>query len=223
MLVKISARWWLILRIKTRKKGYIEGDMMMHKILVLLLILVMSACAPTTSTTPDPNNNTGGAPTPTREGDDSGGVDVSGDPGSGFGLGDAPEGTGFVAQLDGAETADITGAGAINCENGMYVIRADMSSFPQISLILPSGASPETFTLANNTGDGSVASGTVFFEDGRVFATNVEGILIINEIANSPNQTVRGSFDFSASSGAETINARGEFEFMSGADAVYCS
>lgn len=194
---------------------------MNRSLLILLLILLITACTPTTGT--PANNNSGGAPTPTREGDDNGGIEVSGDPGSGFGLGDAPEGTGFVAQLDGAETLDVRGAGTINCENGVYVIRADMSSFPQISLILPSGASPETFTLANNTGDGSVASANVFFEDGRVFAATVEGILIINDLATSPNQPVRGSFDFSASSGAQMINARGEFDFMSGENAVYCS
>ena len=193
---------------------------MLRTLIIFILLLGLSACETATTSTPN-NSNTGGAPTPTREGDDSG-VDVSGDPGSGFGLGDVSDVVGFSGQLSGAETLDVSGTGMINCENSVYVIRADMSSFPQVSLILSSGASPDTYTLANNTGDGSVASATVFFEDGRVFATNVEGILIINDLANTPNETVRGSFDFSASSGAQTINARGEFDFVSSEDAVYC-
>ena len=201
---------------------------MNRSLLILLLMLAITACAPTTTEPSNPtsipnNNDTNNAPTPTREGDDSNDIEVSSDPGSGFGLGDDSDSTGFTAQLDGAETLDVSGAGTINCENGVYVIRANMSSFPQLSLILPSGASPETFNLANNMGDGSVASASVFFEDGRVFAASVDGILIINDLATSPNQTVRGSFDFSASSGSQTINARGEFDFVSGDDAVYCS
>lgn len=192
---------------------------MLRTLIIFLLLLGLSACETGTGSTPSsPIDN---IPTPTREGDDSG-IEVSGDPGSGFGLGDASTDIGFTGQLDGAETLDVSGVGMLNCENSVYVIRADISSFPQVSLILPSGASPDTYTLANNRGDGSVASATVFFEDGRVFASSVEGILIINDLANSPNQTVRGSFDFSASSGAQTINARGEFNFVSSENAVYC-
>lgn len=214
---------------------------MLKQVFLLALIWLLVACSPTTSTedandisdnsgselnltsipvTIAPTTENNSDPIPTREGVTT---DVSSDSGSGFGLDDAvPQGSGFTAEIDGAETLTVSGIGVINCENNVYVIRASLDSFPQISLILPGNASPGNFTLVNNPGDGSAASATVFFEDGRVFATAIDGILIINALATEPGQAVSGNFDFSARSSSQTINASGEFEFVSGEDAVYC-
>lgn len=199
---------------------------MLKRFALLLLIVSLVACAPVATDTPDLTDNpTDNHPTPTREGDvsnDDGDIEVSGDPGSGFGLGDASAEGAFTAEITGAEEVSISETGVINCENNVYVIRPSLDSFPQISLILPQGASPGNFNLVNNTGDGTVATASLFFEDGRVFAVAVEGILIVNDLATQAGQSVSGSFDFSASSGAETINVRGEFDFVSGEDAIYC-
>ncbi|MEO1288613.1 MAG: hypothetical protein AAFV93_12660 [Chloroflexota bacterium] len=191
----------------------------MMRLIVTLLLIALSACAPTTSSPTSDNTNTD--PIPTREGVDNS-DEVTGDPGSGFGLGDAGSEAGFTADLSGAITATLANAGTINCENNGYVIRGSLDSFPQISLILPIGASPDTFTLSDNTGDGSVATATVFLQDGSVYASNVEGILIVNDLATEAGQAVKGSFDFSASSSNNRINARGEFDFISSENAVYC-
>jgi|GEM_PF-5826370 len=205
---------------------------MLKRLLFLIVMVALAACAPTVTDTPDntgdttdeTGNPTSSVPTPTREGDTSDdGIDVVGDPGSGFGLGDVNDGdAGFVAEITGAEEAAVIGTGTINCENNVYVLRAELASFPQIAIILPEGASPGNFNLVDNTGDGTVASATVFFEDGRVFAVDVEGIVIVSDLATQAGQPVSGSFDFSASSGAESVNVRGEFDFVSGEDAIYC-
>jgi len=186
---------------------------MLKQALIFLTLIAIASCTPS-----DTVNNSDSAPIPTREGD----IEVSGDPGSGFGLGDASNDSGFVAEMSGAETETLSGAGTINCENSVYVIRPSLDSFPQISLILPGNATPGTFTPVNNPGDGSAASASVFFEDGRVFATGIEGILIVNDLATAPGQAVSGNFDFSARSNSESISVRGEFDFISTEDAVYC-
>ncbi len=192
---------------------------MIDRLVILIIIALLGACAPTTTTDTTGNNE----PVPTREGASADDIEVSGDPGSGFGLGDAGADGGFIAELSGASNESLSGRGVINCENNVYVIRPALDMFPQVSLILPTGATPDNYTLANNQGDGSAASASVFFADGRVFAANVNGIVIINNLATQAGQPVSGSFDFSASSGSQTIDARGEFDFISGEDAIYCS
>ena len=189
---------------------------MLKQLMIMLILIVIASCTPSDTV----NNNTDSGATPTREGDSD--IEVSGDPGSGFGLSDESDDGGFVAELSGAETETLSGAGIINCENSVYVIRPSLDSFPQISLILPRDAGTGSFNLVNNPGDGSAASATVFFDDGRVFAIGVDGILIVDAIATEAGQAVQGSFDFSASSGSEIIDARGEFDFISGEDTIYC-
>lgn len=213
---------------------------MIKQLLLLSVISLLVACVPVTST---PISSTGGdvAPSPTREGaenidsepiptregventesDNSEATPV--DSGSSFGLNEASQGTGFTADIDGAETLTINENGTINCENNVYVIRGALDTFPQVSLILPDNASLGNFNLVNNPGDGSAASATVFFQDGRAFASSVDGILIIEALATQAGQAVTGSFDFSAGSGSQTINVRGEFNFISGDNSVYCS
>lgn len=196
--------------------------------ILAMITLLIGACAPTepeTNTGSGTGNDTSVLPTPTREGDTSGDTEITGDPGSGFGLGDETSNdatNNFSGTISGAVTSTFSGAGAINCENDVYVIRADMANFPQISLILPSNPETGALILGDNLGDGSTPSATVFFADASVYASNVQGVVVIDNLATAPNQQVSGNFDFSASNGVGVINVRGEFDFISGEDAIYC-
>ena len=152
----------------------------------IALVLLVSAC--TTGGSDAPANN---EPVPTREGVDAGSGSIEGD---------VFDGSGFFAVLEGAESLVVEDEGTINCENGGYVIRPAINTFPQISLILPVNSGAGNYPLVNNSGDGSVATATVFFNDGRVFASAIDGILIVNSLASSAGQVVSGTFDFSGSS-----------------------
>lgn len=192
--------------------------------IILLIAGVLVACAPTETPTDSTDNGDSAndiidsVATPTREGDT--GTDITGDPGSGFGF-DSTE-AGFSAIYTGAEVGEVVGAGTINCENGVYVIRPYADGFPQISVILAEGAIADTYALENNAGDGSTTTATLFFEDGRVFAGGVTGSLTIEALATAPNQDVRGTFTFSATSDSASIDVTGSFDFVSSADATYC-
>ncbi|MGJ3238846.1 MAG: hypothetical protein ACFE0Q_09090 [Anaerolineae bacterium] len=187
---------------------------------LIVLMWALVACVPTTTTVIDDDDE----PIPTREGVIEGGEDsITGDPGSGFGLDDENLVEGFVAELNGTQAVTVAGEGTLTCENGVPVIRASIDDFPQVAIILTSGATPGNYTLQDNPGDGSAASATVFLEDGRAFANEVEGLAVINDLATETGQPVIGSFDFSASSGTETISARGEFNFSADADSTFCS
>jgi hypothetical protein len=197
------------------------------KQLLALLILFLAACtaAPNTS---NPTNETSNLPTPTREGsvisDDTGGDNgsVIGDPGFGFGENELPN-TPFAALVTGALEITVTGDGAFGCENGVYVIRSSASDFPQVSLILPANAEAATYELADNQGDGSVASASLFLQDGRVYAANVEGLLVVVNIASAPMGQISGSFDFTAHNGSDEVNVRGQFNMIAAPDAVFCN
>jgi hypothetical protein len=200
----------------------------MKQVIFITLLTIISACTPLAESTLEasPVATIDSLPTPSREGQVSGNTDeIVGDPGSGFGLnvlGENQSENGFVAQTEGAVRISITGIGSINCENAVYVIRPNLNTFPQVSLILPQSARPTNYTLVENTGDGTVASASLFLADGSVFAEAVEGLLIINELASAANQAVKGSFDFTASNGLSQVAVRGTFDFISAADADYC-
>jgi hypothetical protein len=48
-------------------------------------------------------------------------------------------------------------------------------------------------------------------------------MLVLNSLASAPDQNINGSFDFSASNGAGVVSARGEFDFTSLPDVLYCA
>jgi hypothetical protein len=192
----------------------------MKQSIILLGILFLAACAPTQSTTST-------VATPTREGsvisDDTGGDNgsVIGDPGIGFGVSDLPN-TPFAALVTGATEVTVTGDGAYGCENGVYVIRSSVDSFPQISLILPANAEAGNFELETNQGDGSNASASLFLEDGRAFAAGVDGILVIVNLATAPTGIVSGSFDFTANNGSDEVQVQGQFNMIAAVDTIFC-
>lgn len=195
----------------------------MHKLL-LLTLLIVAACTPTDTTLPTqavlPDGNTAGSsvPTPTREGASEA---VVGDAGSGFGFensADAP----FYATISGAIDAQIGGEGYIACENGRYTVRTSPQGLEQVTLILPPQPATGTYNLRDNSSDTASVSATVSFDDGAVYAGNIDGILILDTVATANGEGISGTFDFSASNGAGSIMVRGELDFSATADATFC-
>lgn len=207
---------------------------MIKRYLIVMLIGLLAACAPTETDSPTVavTSDEPVAATPTRENDaEAASVSIptansdnslQGDPGSDAGFQVAAAQDGFQFSLFGATTAEDIGAGVLNCENGQMVIRATNGDFPQITLILPQGSGTGEFTLHDHSLTGDSASASVFLADGSVFAADVEGILIVDALADAIAEEVRGSFDFSASSGTSLINARGEFDFVADAQDSFC-
>lgn len=188
------------------------------KYLLILMLLVLAACSTPPANTTNPTGNPNGEGVPTQEGGT--GVDVSGDPGSGFGFGDMLEGEGFAAVVSGNNVAlEFDDVGYYGCENGnTYAIRPANGSLPQLTIIVPADITPGTYTL----GDRNVTA-TVATADNQVYAGILDGILVIDSIATAANQQVKGSFDFSATNGSNSVSAQGEFDFMPASDTVFCS
>lgn len=191
----------------------------MKKAIILLCMMILAACTPSPNTSP-----TSALPTPSREGSVIEAVteesnDITGDPGSGFGVDELPN-TPFAALVTGDVEISVTGDGAFACENGVYVIRSSVGDLPQISLILPANASTGQFELHNN--DGVNASASLFLADGSVFAGGIDGLLIINSIATAPTQLVEGNFVFEANNGGDNVEVQGQFSFMAGVNTVFC-
>lgn len=188
-------------------------------IIAVLLVLVIIGCTPVETPTAAPGNTPSGTtnePTPTAEGVS----DVTGDPGSGFGIETGLQGSGFEAVIDGAMQATMTGPGYYACENSMYVIRPLPDGLQQVTLILPANIVPGVYRLVDMGGSGPAA--TVSFSDGQVYAGRVNGVLVLNSVATGAGQSVSGNFDFTASNGAGEVSARGEFDFTSQEGVLYC-
>lgn len=186
------------------------------------LLLILAACSPAEPTPAPTSTSRGSIATPTREGalsapNDSG--EVQGDPGSGFGFETTFAG-GFEAIVAGGRSAVMDGNGYFACENDQYVIRPSDDGLQQVTLIVNPGVRPGTHQLGNQ--GASAASAMVAFDDGAVYAGDVQGLLVLNNIAAAPEQRVRGSFDFRASNGTDTVNVAGEFDFMSASRVRYC-
>ena len=191
----------------------------MKQILVLMiLLLVLAACSTPPANTTNPTATMNGESVPTQEGGT--GVDISGDPGSGFGFGDMLEGEGFAAVVSGDNIAlEFDDTGYYGCENGnTYAIRPTNGSLPQLTIIVPADVAPGTYTL----GDRNVTA-TVVTADNQVYAGILDGFLVIDSIATAAGQQVKGSFVFSATNGSNTVSAQGEFDFMPASDTVFCS
>jgi hypothetical protein len=192
--------------------------------LIIIMMLIMSACTSTTSTntstnTPAPNNNTnsGGEPTPTREGDS--GADITGDPGSGFGFGALLQGDGFAALAEGSGiNLEFNDAGSYGCENGnTYALRPATGEFPQLTIILPTDITSGTFTVGDDNISASLATA-----ENSVYAGIIAGILVLENVPASSAERITGNFDVDLSNGSNTVNVRGEFDFVIGEDTVFC-
>ena len=188
----------------------------MKQILVLMILgAILAACSTPPANTVNPTATTSGESAPTQEG----GIDVSGDPGSGFGFGDMLEGEGFAAVVSGDNVAlEFHGMGYYGCENGnTYAIRPASGGLPQLTIIVPSDIAPGNYTL----GDRNITA-TIATADNQVYAGILDGILVIDSIATAAGQQVKGSFDFSATNGSNSVTAQGEFDFMPASDTVFC-
>jgi len=154
--------------------------------------------------------------------EDSG--EVTGDPGSGFGLGDPLlEGEGFAAEISGAVTLDVEGEGYYSCENGRYALRPVQSGMPRLTLLLPANIGSGQHNLTENNNEESNISASIFLEGGEGYNTAVDGLLVLDSIANGPNEQITGSFEFTSSNGANEITVRGQFDFTSITGVFYCN
>jgi hypothetical protein len=188
---------------------------MKHILVLMTLILALAACSTPPANTTNPTAVPNGESAPTQEG----GIDVSGDPGTGFGFGDMLEGEGFAAVVSGDNVAlEFNDAGYYGCENGnTYAIRPANGNLPQLTIIVPADIAPGNYTL----GDRNITA-MVVTADNQVYAGILDGILVLDSIATAANQQVKGSFDFSATNGSNTVLAQGEFDFMPASATVFC-
>lgn len=202
---------------------------MSRSVLLLLIVLlpILTACddldtvlSPTRTPVDSP---TDAVPTPTREGATPAPnpqPTIFSDPADGFGIPDESTAA-FEAELFGAVERTLSGPGYLGCENGQYALRPSDEGLEQVTITLPPDITPGNYDIGT-IGSADV-SGIVSLADNRVFANRVDGLLILEAMATGGGQAVRGSFDFSASNGAQTINARGEFDFTSDPNAAYCA
>ena len=192
---------------------------MKQLLMLIILLFLFAACSPTHTTSPTsaPTNSTDGEAIPTREGDS--GADISGDPGSGFGFGDMLEGEGFAAVVSGDGVAlEFNDVGYFGCENGdTYAIRPSEGGLPQLTILLPADISPGTYTL----GDRNITA-MVVTADNQAYAGILDGILVIDSVAGTVGEQVKGSFDFSATNGTNTVNAQGVFDFTTPSGTGFC-
>ncbi|MDQ7025266.1 MAG: hypothetical protein Q9P44_06865 [Anaerolineae bacterium] len=198
----------------------------MKQLFMLLMTLVLvAACSPTTSSTDSPSTTApNNAPTstvdtepiPTREGGDA---QITGDPGSGFGFDLSVDGDGFVAVASGDNVAlEFDGEGFFACENSnTYAIRPSTGALPLLTIIVPADITVGTYTI----GDRNIMA-SVVTADNAVYAGIINGILVLDAVATESGQRVTGNFDVDVSNGSNTINARGEFDFMTTSDTVFC-
>ena len=190
----------------------------MKQLLILMILIgILTACSTPPANTTNPTATVSGESAPTQEGGT--GIEVSGDPGSGFGFGDMLEGEGFAAVVSGNNVAlEFDDAGYYGCENGnTYAIRPASGGLPQLTIIVPADIAPGNYTL----GDRNITA-TIATADNQVYAGILDGILVIDSIATAAGQQVKGSFDFSATNGSNSVTAQGEFDFMPASDTVFC-
>jgi hypothetical protein len=189
---------------------------MKYLLVLMTMLLVLAACSTPPANTTNPTAVTNGESAPTQEG----GIDVSGDPGTGFGFGDMLEGEGFAAVVSGDNVAlEFHGTGYYGCENGnTYAIRPSSGGLPQLTIIVPADIAAGTYTLGDRNITAMIATA-----DNQVYAGILDGILVLDGIATAAGQQVKGSFDFSATNGSNTVAAQGVFDFMPASDTVFCS
>lgn len=208
---------------------------LMIALAMLLMIGLLTAC--------DAGGSGGGSPTvaevasPTPEGavaptSDSGDIiqpgtgegDITGDPQGGGDFQTGTQGRGFEAQISGFEfTGVMNGDGYFACENNdRYVIRTSDSGLEQVTLILPPDVTPGTYSFGDMSQFPDTPSAMVTLEDNSVFAGSVIGSLILNTVADAPNELISGSYDFIASNGESNLSVEGSFEFRSAEGVAYC-
>lgn len=193
--------------------------------ILMLTVLLVAACNPTTSTdspsttipTNAPTSTIDTEPIPTREGADD--TEITGDPGSGFGNESASDDEGFVAVVSGGNVAlEFDGEGFYGCENSnTYAIRPSTGALPLLTIIVPADITVGTYTIGDRNIMAMVATA-----DNAVYAGIIDGILILEAVATEVGQRVTGNFDVDVSNGSNTINARGEFNFTTTPDTVFC-
>ena len=142
---------------------------MKHILGLMILVAILAACSTPPANTPNPTATVSGESAPTQEG----GIDVSGDPGAGFGFGDMLEGEGFAAVVTGDNVAlEFNDAGYYGCENGnTYAIRPANGSLPQLTIIVPADIAPGNYTLGDRNITAMIATA-----DNQVYAGILDGI-----------------------------------------------
>jgi len=207
---------------------------LMIALALLLMIGLLTACDASSSGNGGGGSTTVASPTPegavapTSDGGDiiqpgTGEGAVNGDPQSGDDFQTGTLGSGFIADVSGpAFNGRIEGEGYFACENDRYVIRRSDSGLEQVTLILPPDVTPGTYSFGDMSQFPDSPSAMVTLEDNRVFAGSVIGTLILNTVADAPNEIVSGSYEFNASNGQSNLSVEGSFEFRSAEDVAYC-
>ena len=212
-------------------------------IALTLCVLLITACAtettlPTLAPSPDANGNpTSEAgsgfdpdlgnndtptaePTPTREA----GANVGND--------DTESGgeLGFVGNVTGASDLTISGQGLFFCHNNAtpahIEIHSSLATENTVIFSLPTTIAIGTHNLAGanagNTGTDSTVIVTLGIQE--IYDSDVQGNLILDALPTRIGETVSGSFNFAIqnTTGNQSINVQGEFDFSTDDSMTVC-
>lgn len=132
---------------------------------------------------------------------------------------------GFSATISGATDARVSGSGYFQCDDvgdGELTVGAAFSMSDNILILFPEDTQPGTYDLSSDFDSEYTASYVGEDLMTAMYEENVSGTLTLDEIARATGETVRGSFEFEAStSEGETVNVDGSFDFTAGENAYY--